>query len=149
MKTESGKSKRRSTLAKRFAYAAAFSMLLPVVALASLEWQQVNMVSQQNVKALAGTWRASFYLGGGPGLFEHTTLVIHKDGTYQLSGFVNSKGTVEISKDGRYIKAGPYDLWIYDTGKSSKDQVLEGDGKGQEVAFGRINTSVAPSAAVG
>lgn len=149
MKTSSRKDKSRSTRARRFAYAAAFGMLLPVVALASLEWQPVSMVSQQDVKALAGTWGTSFYLSAGPGLFEHTTLVIHKDGTYQLSGFVNSKGTVEISKNGRYIKAGPYDLWIYRTGKSPKDQVLEGDGDGNEVAFGRVPASMAPSGASG
>jgi hypothetical protein len=150
MKTESSKSKRRSTLAKRLAYGAAVAMLLPVVALASLEWKPVNMVSQPDVKALAGTWGASYYPLAGPGLFEHTTLVIHKDGTYQLSGSVHSKGTIEISKNGRYIKAGPFDLWIYRTGKSLKDEVLEGDGNnGNQVAFGRVPTSMAPSAAIG
>jgi hypothetical protein len=149
MKTSSRKDRSRSTRARRFAYAAAFGMLLPVVALASLEWKPVNMVSQPDVKALAGTWGSSSYPLAGPGLFEHTILVIHKNGTYQLSGSVHSKGTIEISKNGRYIKAGPFDLWIYRTGKAPKDQVLEGDGNGHEVAFGRVPTSIAPSSAIG
>ena len=148
MQTKSSKDKSRSTRARRFAYAAAFGMLLPVVALASLEWQSVGMVSQQDVKALAGTWGSSALAEGYP-TFERTILVIHKDGTYQLSGFVNSKGTVEISKNGRYIKAGPFDLWIYRTGKAPNDQVLEGDGKGNQVEFGRVPASMAFSTATG
>jgi hypothetical protein len=147
MKTSSRKDRSRSTRARRFAYAAVFGMLLPVVALAH-PWEQVKMVSQQDVKALAGTWASSALAEGYP-TFERTILVIHKDGTYQLSGFVHSKGIVEIAPNGQYIKAGPFDLWLYHTGESGKNVVLEGDGKGTEVAFGRVHTSTAPSMAIG
>lgn len=147
MKTRSSKDKPRSTLARRLAYAAAVGMLLPVVALAH-PWEQVKMVSQQDVKTLAGTW-SSATLAGAPPAFERTILVIHKDGTYQLSGFVHAKGTIEIAPNDKYIEVGPFDLWLYHTGKSSKNEVLEGDGKGTEVAFGRVHTSMTPSATVG
>jgi hypothetical protein len=121
-------------------------MLLPVVALAF--WQPVKMHSEQDVRTLAGTWSSSTLVGAPP-VFEHTILVIHKDGTYQLSGFGHSKGTIEIAQNGKYLKVGPFDLWVYRTGKSPRDQVLEGDGNGAEVAFGRVHTSMAPSAAIG
>lgn len=147
MQTESRKGNSRSTLIKRLAYAAAVGMLLPVVALAH-PWEQVKMVSQQDVKALAGTW-SSASLAGAPPAFERTILAIHKDGTYQLSGFVHAKGTIEIAPNGTYIEVGPFDLWLYHTGKSGKNEILQGDGKGTEVAFGRVHTSMAPSAAIG
>ena len=94
MKTQSSKDKPRSTLARRLAYAAAVGMLLPVVALAH-PWEQVTMVSQQDVKALTGTWSSASLPGA------RTILVIHKDGSYELTGAVNGKGTVEIAPNGR------------------------------------------------
>lgn len=147
MQTKSRKSNSRSTLIRRLAYGAAVGMLLPIVALAH-PWEQVKMVSQQDVRALAGTW-SSVSLAGAPPAFERTTLVIHKDGTYQLSGFVHSKGTIEVAPNDKYIEVGPFDLWLYHTGKYGKNEILQGDGKGTEVAFGRVHTSMAPSAAIG
>ena len=147
MQTKSRKSNSRSTLIRRLAYGAAVGMLLPIVALAH-PWEQVKMVSQQDVKALAGTW-SSASLAGAPPAFERTTLVIHKDGTYQLSGFVRSKGTIKVAPNDKYIKVGPFDLWLYHTGKYGKNEILQGDGKGTEIAFGRVNTSVASSATIG
>jgi hypothetical protein len=136
MRTQSSKDKPRSTLARRLAHAAAVGMLLPVVALAH-PWEQVKMVSQQDVKALAGTWSSASLPGA------RTILVIHKDGSYELTGGVNGKGTIEIAPNDRYIKAGPFDLWFYHTGKSGKNVILQGDGKGTEVAFGRVSASSA------
>lgn len=61
------------------------------------------------------------------------TLVIHEDGSYEMTGSVTSKGTIKIA--GNHIVCGPFDLWIYDYGKS---RVLQGPGYStQGVAFSR------------
>ena len=142
MKTQSSKDKPRSTLGRRLAHAVAVGMLLPVVAFAH-PWEQVTMVSQQDVKTLAGTWSSASLSGA------RTSLVIHKDGSYELTGAVNGKGTIEIAPNDEYIKAGPFDLWLYHTGKSGRHVLLQGDGRGTEVAFGRVHASTAPSMATG
>jgi hypothetical protein len=73
------------------------------------------------------------------------TLVIQEDGSYELTGSVNSKGTIEIAPNGKYVNAGPFDLWIYRTGKH---EVLEGDGNGAKVAFGLVRASTPPASAM-
>lgn len=115
---------------KRLVRAAIIGILLPVVALSACT--SVSVRSAEDVKALAGTYQASGVLSCCPPSYLFETLVIHEDGSYELSGKVNDKGTIKA--EGDQIKIGPFDLWVYDQGKH---RVLQGTGLGTQVTFGR------------
>ena len=115
---------------KPFVRAAIVGIFLPVVALSACTSLKVS--STEDVKALAGTYQASGVLSCCPPSFLFETLVIHEDGSYELSGHVNEKGTIKA--EGGHIKIGPFDLSVYDQGKH---RVLQGNGLGTQVTFGR------------
>lgn len=115
---------------KRLVRAAIIGISLPVVALSACTSLKVS--STEDVKALAGTYQASGVLSCCPPSFLFETLVIHEDGSYELSGKVNDKGTVKA--EGDRIQIGPFDLSVYDQGKH---RVLQGSGLGTQVTFGR------------
>jgi hypothetical protein len=89
----------------------------------------VAMRSPENVKALAGTWEGNGHTGSD---FISMTLVIQDDGSYQLTGSVNAKGTIKVV-DNR-LACGPFMLWVYDSGNS---RFLQGIGNGARVSFSR------------
>ncbi len=60
------------------------------------------------------------------------TLVIQENGSYELTGSVDSKGTVKIQ--GNHVEIGPFSLWACDSGKS---RILYGVGERARVAFSR------------
>ena len=105
-------------------------VLLAVVVLSACT--SVSMRSPQDVKSLAGTYHGSAVASCCPPSFLFETLVIHEDGSYELSGRVNDKGTIKT--EGNYIKVGPFTLWVHERGKQP---VLQGTGLGTPITFGR------------
>jgi hypothetical protein len=120
--------KRRPARTRCLIHAAAIGILLPIVALSA----PVEMRSAEDVKTLAGTWHASTLTGGTHPRFLSMTLVIHEDSSYTLTGSVSAEGVIKA--EGKYIKCGPFNLWVYDR---RKGRVLQGNGRGLEVAFQR------------
>ena len=128
VRSESREEKPRPARTRRLIPAAVIGMLLPIVALSA----PLEMRSAEDVKALAGTWQASTITGGEPPRVLFITLEIREDSSYTLTGSVSAEGVIKA--EGKYIKCGPFNLWVYDR---RKGRVLRGNGLGLQVAFQR------------
>jgi hypothetical protein len=103
-------------------------ILVPIFALSACVSATVR--STEDVKALAGTYQGSGVLSCCPPAFLSTNLVVHEDGSYEMTGAITAKGIIKA--EGNHIKCGPFNLWVYDYGKQ---HVLQGAGLGTQAAF--------------
>lgn len=128
MRRQSTKRKPRSSFLGRLTRAAVLITILPIAALSACA--TMEMRSMEDVKGLAGTWQGNGYVTDNNFLFM--TLVIQENGSYELTGSVESKGMIKI--EGNHVEIGPFSLWAYGTGGS---RMLQGMGNGARVAFSR------------
>jgi hypothetical protein len=133
MRYQSRNEKCKSPFLARFTHATVLMIVLPLAGLSACATPE--KATMKNVEALAGTWKGNGFVTDADFLFM--TLVIHEDGTYELSGSVTSKG--KIKREGNYVEIGPFDLWISDDRNGRR--VLHGVGDDAEVAFTRRNSS--------